>query len=757
MSMTPKKRRIVAAASALLALAAAATIVAWPMDTAAYLAVRPSAELEDRAGRFLHGFLNADEQWCFERDIDDISPHLVQATIAAEDRRFYQHHGIDPAAILRALWQNLRAKSVVSGASTLTMQVAKHKRNDGVPRRRSLRAKAAEAIAAVRLDARVSKQKILRAYLNTAPYGANLVGCEAAARRYFGKGAKELSIPEAALLAALPKAPTRLMPLKHYRRARDRRNYVLRRMADNGAITKDELARAVDAPLGVRHHTFPTPAPHFAARFAQKARGAGRITTTLDRSTQERTAQLVRQALAPLRAEVASAAVVVIDVPTGAVRAYVGSGDFNAANAGQVDACRALRSPGSAVKPFTYALAIERDKLYTHEILLDDTLDYGLYAPDNFDGAFRGHVSAIEALRASLNVPAVTVLHRLGIEKTRRFYVRAGLSTVTRSADVYGLGLTLGNCEVRLEEIAAAYAMLARLGVDLPLTYFPAPSTRPARRCLSRGTCLEIYQMLERPLPGNLDTGRSSATAHQPRFCWKTGTSTRFRDAWAFVFNAHYAVGVWFGNPDGAPSHRLVGARTALPLAHAVFLSLPRLNAPEWPAPGNDRHQVRICAASGLPESQWCPATRTVSLPRHQYLHRRCDVHYPAAAGRVIERWPGEAKGWDLAHVRAPRPGPKRPTVRSVETLRITQPADGAEYVLTGEAHGDRIRLRASIDQHLTLYWYLDDRYLGSSRPGDPVYLDLEPGPRRIACMTPDGTRHNVAFTVIDPDGAITF
>lgn len=409
------------------------------LDPAPYLGVEASGEMLDRSGRLLHAFLNRSDQWSFPRDLDAISPHLVHATIAVEDQRFRRHPGVDPVAVLRAVWQNARSGGVRSGASTLTMQVVKQVDSGS----RSLRNKLGQAVQAVRLERRATKDEILGAYLNRAPYGLNLVGCEAAARRFFGKPAKELTLPEAALLAALPKAPTALMPLEHPEAALARRDYVLTRMRREGYISQADYQRAINEPLGARWHDFPRLAPHLAMRLRPGPDGGRRLATTLDYSIQARAERYVEESLKSFDNEVTNAAVLVVDAPTASVLAWVGSADFfDTPGGGQVDACRAARSPGSALKPFTYALALERNLLYPSEMLLDDSLDYGLYNPENYDGKYRGLVSASYALRRSLNVPAVMVLNRVGGEATHGFLKRIGLSTLPRSAEYYGLGLT---------------------------------------------------------------------------------------------------------------------------------------------------------------------------------------------------------------------------------------------------------------------------------------------------------------------------
>lgn len=748
-----RRRRCAAAgvAAALLAGAALAAYILPPLDTAPYFTVSRSGELRDREGRLLHAFLNDNEQWCFPRAFEAFSPRLMQATIAVEDQRFFQHPGVDPIAGVRAFVQNFRHRRIVSGASTLTMQTVKFTHRDS----RSVSGKLAQVFEALRLDLHAGKRDILCAYLNRAPYGLNIVGAEAASRRYFGKPSSELTLSEAALLAGIPKSPRAFQPLEHPARARARRNHVLQRMRDEGFISSAEYAEAKAQPLGVSWHAYPHAAPHFAMRFRERIRREGVAAATLDESVQRRVERLARGHLKRFDGEVTNAAVMVIDVGSADVLAYVGSADFfNRRRGGQVDLCRAPRSPGSTLKPFTYALAIERNRLYVSEQLLDDTLDYGTYNPANFDGLYNGLIPAAEALRYSLNVPAVTVLERLGPAELYRFLRRVGISTLRRSPDYYGLGLTLGNCEVRLDELGAAYRMLADLGGYRPLRLFADDPPPRAQKMLSRGTALAMYAMLEQPFPEELDRDLVRARGICPRVCWKTGTSTGYHDAWSVAYNQQYVVAVWVGNNNGKPSRRLIGSEAALPLAAAVFRSLPLKVGPVWPEVGTALRPVEVCAVSGLPASPWCAAKRTELFPQEQFLNRTCDVHRPLAGAEcAAERWPGDAHQWDLAEVRQPVDiRLETPGARKI-ALRITAPVEEAEYVLTGESGADRIRLSASVDAEVALHWYLDDRYLGTSMPVSPVFLELTEGQHRLACMTPEGAWDRVQFIVLKPDG----
>jgi len=731
-------------ACGLMAVARLWLAVTPPSDLDAITAHTPSGTLLDRDGVMLHVSLNAADAWCLPRDLDAFSPHLIAATLAAEDQRFRWHPGVDPVAVARAVIGRLTG-GARSGASTLTMQVVKLSGQDSS----TWTGKAVQAAAALQLDASLDKDAILALYLNKAPYGQNLIGAEAAARRYFGKPARELTVAEAALLAGLPKAPSRYQPFRHAEAARARRAYVLRRMAADGWITEAQRAAADAAPLGVAWNDFPRHAPHLAEQFSARLAKGEAVRVTLKHELQARIESQVVKYLKRFDNEVSNAAVMVVDAPSGEVLVRVGSAGFHSVPGGQVDICAAPRSPGSTLKPFTYALAMERGLLYPTEKLLDDTIDFGSYAPENFDGIFNGLVSTAQALQLSLNVPAVAALDRVGLPEMQRFLQDSGITTLTHAPAHYGLGLTLGNCGIRMDELTAAYAMLANLGEYRPLRIDPATPDTPPRRMLRADTALAVYAMLEHPFPKEPAATLVRASNVNPRVCWKTGTSTGYHDAWTVAFNRQYIVSVWVGNADGKASSRLVGALAALPLAGSIFRALPAQNTPTWPDTTGLQRDAEICSLTGLPSNPLCPNVEHALLPASQFLNRRCDVHRPAPGRIYAERWPADARHWDLARIgKSIDVAVNNEESMRRQALKITAPTEGAAYVLTGEPGGDRVLLRGSVSEDVELHWYQNGAYLGSSAPGRPLYLPLSAGEQRLTCMAPGGESDTVRYTV---------
>ena len=520
-------------------------------------------------------------------------------------------------------------------------------------------------------------------------------------------------------------------------------------MRDESFITDQQYREAARSPLEARWHAMPSAAPHLAMHLAPYSQ----VQTTIDAKTQDHTRELTTYFLKQYDGKISNAAAVVIEVETSTILAYSGSADFFRSDGGQIDLARAVRSPGSALKPFVYAYAMQHDLVYPSEMLLDDVLDYGDYSPANFDGAFNGLITAADALRYSLNVPAVQLLERSGVSNVHATLQQLGLTTLDRAPSHYGLGLTLGNCGVRLDELAAAYASLANNGVyRSPQVVKDADAGLP-KPVFDAAVAATILDLLRQPLPRELPHSLVQRHRALAPVAWKTGTSTGHRDAWAFVFNRQYVVGVWMGNPDGRPAEQLVGADAALPLAGALFRRLPAKDKPAWPELTQTHRMVLVCADSGLPRSTACDASIEVRLPRSMYTARRCDVHRSQITlAESIRRWPADARHWNLASIQ--NPIPLRGNAGHVQAaLRITSPANDAEYVLTGKPSGDRIRLQASLEIDQQVHWYSNGHYLGMSDASTPQYLDLASGEHEIACMVENGATDSIRITVYDPRG----
>lgn len=624
--------------------AAAVCLLAVDAGAQAALPPAPAVEVVDRYGRILRTAMPED-LYSVPIRLEDMSPWVVVATLGAEDRRFFEHGGVDPRSVARAFLQNARAGRTVSGGSTITQQLVRALE----PRPKTFAGKVSEAWKALRLERSTSKRDILEAYLNRAPYGRGARGVEAAARTWFGVPARDLTLGQAALLAGLPKCPTRCDPVKDPKAAEARRRVVLGRLLSWGWISADDHRAARDERLGVSDRAREDLAPHFARRVL--SRGAGsRRETTLDAELQRELEGLTATHLASLGSHrVTNAAVIALDNADGSVLAWVGSGGFHdAANQGQVDGASARRQPGSALKPFAYGLAFERGASPSDVIDDAPTFAVGGFAPRNYDETFHGPVTMRQALACSYNAPAVRVAERLGVGDLLAALRSFGFDSLDLPAERYGAGLALGNGEVTLRELAGAYAALARGGTRLPVREsFDAP-TGPARRVLSREAAYLVTHVLSDDGARSAAFGHDSALRLPFPFAAKTGTTKDYKDNWAAGYTPDWTVAVWAGNFDGEPMRRVSGVTGAAPLLRDAALALERrYGARPFPLPDGVR-EVEVCPVSGRLAGPDCPGSVREVFRRDRVPSRECEAHRRGLAAAAPDAGP---------RVSFPRPG----------------------------------------------------------------------------------------------------
>ncbi|GLK79881.1 penicillin-binding protein 1C [Methylopila turkensis] len=575
----------------------------------------------DRDGRLLRPFTATDGAWRLPVAREAVDPRFVRLLTAYEDKRFFRHPGVDPLAAARAAAQAFKHGGIVSGGSTLTMQVVRLLNPD---RARTLRRKLDEAATALALERAVGKNGVLDLYLRLAPYGGNLEGVRAASLAYFGKEPARLSIAEAALLIAIPQAPEARRPDRDAAAARRARDRVLDRLAEAGAITAAEAAHALEETTPSGRRAFPNLAAHAAEAAARRAGPGGVVGLTLRRDAQHALEELARDRARALGPGL-SAAILVADHATGAIEASVGAADyFDASRAGGLDQTRTVRSPGSALKPFIYALAFENGIAAPATLIEDRPARFGSYAPRNFDEGFHGTVSCAQALALSLNIPAVALMEAVG---PQRFVARlraAGAEVSLPGTEAPGLAVALGGVGVRLVDLATLYAGLARGGATVPLTDDPARLAEPGaagRRLVDPVAAAQVALALLKSPPPEAALGG--------RIAFKTGTSYGYRDAWAVGFDGRRVVAVWVGRPDGASSAGLVGRDAAAPILFDAFARLGGGIAPLGPAPAET-----TVAAADLP----APLRRFRpfgSLPEAEPGRSPLVVAYPPDGARV--------------------------------------------------------------------------------------------------------------------------
>ncbi|WYJ37053.1 penicillin-binding protein 1C [Bradyrhizobium sp. 2S1] len=529
-----------------------------------------STTVVDRNGKLLRAYAMADGRWRLPVDAKtSVDPTYLKLLFAYEDKRFYEHHGVDPLALSRAGFQLLTRGHIVSGGSTITMQLARLIE----PRhQRSVYAKLRQMVRAVELERQLSKDQILDLYLALAPFGGNLEGVRAASIAYFGKEPKRLSLAEAALLVALPQSPERRRLDRFPEAAHAARDRVLDRMVEDGVVSKEDAAQARATAVPKMRKQIPILAPHSSDQAIATMKDTPVIKLTLDATLQRNLEALARDRAIAQGPDV-SVAIIVVDNETGDVLARVGSADyFDERRAGQVDMTRAVRSPGSTLKPFIYGLAFEDGFVHPDSLIEDRPIRFGSYAPENFDMTFQGTVPIRKALQLSLNVPAIALLDRVGASRLSSRLKQAGTSLVLPKDEAPGLAMGLGGVGITLQDLAQLYSGLARLGATKPLReIMQASDSRDTMRLMDQAAAWQVGNVL-------LGTPPPENGVHN-RIAFKTGTSYGYRDAWSVGFDGRITIGVWVGRPDGAPVPGLVGRTAAAPILFDAFARTGKIPA----------------------------------------------------------------------------------------------------------------------------------------------------------------------------------
>ncbi|MHC2334493.1 penicillin-binding protein 1C [Bradyrhizobium sp. USDA 4454] len=568
-----RRIRTVLAISAVATLVGASAFAGWVVSLGALplaQAQQVSTTVVDRNGKLLRAYAMADGRWRVPVDAKTaVDPGYLKLLFAYEDKRFYEHHGVDPLALSRAGFQLLTSGHIVSGGSTITMQLARLIE----PRhQRSIYAKLRQMVRAIELERQLSKDQILDLYLALAPFGGNLEGIRAASIAYFGKEPKRLSLAEAALLVALPQSPERRRLDRFPEAAHAARDRVLDRMVEDGVVSKDDAAQARTTAVPKLRRQIPMLAPHSSDQAIATMKDMPVIKLTLDATLQRNLEALARDRAMAQGPDV-SVAIIVVDNESGDVLARVGSADyFDERRAGQVDMTRAVRSPGSTLKPFIYGLAFEDGFVHPDSLIEDRPIRFGTYAPENFDMTFQGTVPIRKALQLSLNVPAIALLDRVGASRLSSRLKQAGTNLVLPKDEAPGLAMGLGGVGVTLQDLAQLYSGLARLGATKPLREIMQETDgRDTMRLMDQAAAWQVGNVL-------LGTPPPENGVHN-RIAFKTGTSYGYRDAWSVGFDGRITIGVWVGRPDGAPVPGLVGRTAAAPILFDAFARTGRIPA----------------------------------------------------------------------------------------------------------------------------------------------------------------------------------
>ena len=688
-----------------------------------------STVAESAEGELLGARIADDGQWRFP-PCDTVPERFATALVQFEDRHFWWHPGVDPGALVRAAVDNVRSGHVVSGGSTITMQVIRLSRQ----KERTLWQKCIEAVLATRLELRYSKRKILAMYASHAPFGGNVVGLEAAAWRWFGRPADELSWAEAATLAVLPNAPASMHPGKNREELLEKRNRLLLRLKEHGDISAETYEAALEEPLPDAPLPLPNWAYHYVERCPRGVRTRSSIRLTLQKAVE---AAVDRRSDDLAREGVADMAAVVMDNATGEIIAYVGNASPGRERPGvQVDIASAPRSTGSILKPFLYAAALEEGTILPRTLLPDIPVNLGGFAPQNFDRQYYGAVHADEALARSLNVPAVFLLRQYGVPKFHALLREAGLTTLTQAPEHYGLSLILGGAEGKLAEVTAAYAQLAMTGAGAMAGNSPvmAGNDRPS---LAIWYTMEALKEVNRPDELDWRLIRSVRKA-----AWKTGTSYGFRDAWAVGMTPAWTIGVWAGNADGHGVPGLTGARAAGPVMFDILNLLPADDRWFEEPNASPATWAATCTDSGMLAGPDCPKTEML-IPAAGLDSEPCPYHN---TGEFV--LPPAMEWYYKPH----HPEYTGATRKQASTaVQFIYPQAGAVLSIPRQLSGERegIVFRAAHhNENATLWWHLDNTYVGETTFRHELRLAPAPGQHTLTVVDDEGNTAAIRFTV---------
>lgn len=728
-----------------------------------------STVVTDRNEELLGARIASDGQWRFPPR--NTTPEKIkECLITFEDKHFYHHWGVNPFAIGRAFYQNVKNKRIVSGGSTLTMQTIRLARNES----RTFREKLIEMIWATRLEFRASKEEILSMYISHAPFGGNVVGLDAAAWRYFGHSADDLSWAESAMLAVLPNAPAMIHLSKGRKTLLDKRNRLLKQLLEKKTIDSSTYELAISEPLPDEPHPLPHIAPYLVSRFYQERNGEY-SRSTINKGIQTQVEDLAERWSNEFgRSDIRNLAILVIDIPSNQVVAYCGNVHFDRKQGGnQVDVIQAPRSTGSILKPFLYYAMLQEGSLLPDMLLPDVPVNINGFTPQNFSMQFEGAVPASEALARSLNIPAVTMLQRYGVPKFHSFLQQIGLKTINRSSSHYGLSLILGGAEATLWDVTNAYAMMGRSLLQLPQRscslLLPTSRITESTDPFQPGAVWQTFDALkEVNRPEEIDW---KSIPSMQTIAWKTGTSYGFRDAWAVGVTPRYAVGVWVGNATGEGKPGLVGAQTAGPVLFDIFNLLP--SSSWFTRPAGIFVEAEVCRKSGHLKGRFCDETDTLLVLPAGLRTEACPYHHLVTLSadesqRIYENCantePTLRKSWFTLppvwewyykqHHPEYKPLPPFKAGCGEDTFQPMQfiyPPMNARIKLPKQLDGSKGFLTVELahnNPNATVFWHLDETYQAQTQDFHKISLQPAAGKHSLTAVDGEGNTISTTFFV---------
>jgi penicillin-binding protein 1C len=739
--------------------------IMYPLDTD----IEYSTVITSNDSTLFHAFLTSDDKWRMYTELHEITPQLKKAIIFKEDKYFRYHFGINPVSVARALVYNILKGKRTSGASTITMQVARLL----VPKKRTYWNKFKEMLKAIQLEWHLSKDEILQLYLNLVPYGSNIEGVKSASIIYFGKAPNHLSIAEITALSIIPNRPVSLKPVDNKDYIIQERNKWLKRYLKSGLFKKESINDALEEPLETYRREVPKISPHIAYRLKSEYPCKKIIRTNIDLEMQMKLQKIVSNYSRSIYFQnIKNATALVIENSSQRVLSYIGSADYyNNEDGGQVDGIKAVRSPGSTLKPLLYGLAFDMGFITPKFVISDVPVSFGGYEPENYDGKFYGNVTAEYALYNSLNVPAVKILDKIGTTLFFDKLAAAGFKQIEKDRNDLGLSSILGGCGTTLEDLTGLFCAFANRGIYKKPVYLNEEGiNNTGNRILSESSSYMITEILTKLSRPDLPVEWQN-TSHMPKIAWKTGTSYGRRDAWSIGYNKKYTIGVWVGNFSGEGVPELNGADKAAPLLFKIFNTVDYDSEEDWYHMPDELNFRYVCSVSGKVPNDFCkdqvidyfiPGISVTEICDHMktvYINPDSTISFCTSckpdAGYIKAYYPNYKPEIitymnenNISYQKIPPHNPDCERLMTGSAPVITSPVHENEY-FTDIRDSMQIMLSCNAANDVTqVYWYINNKFYKSAEANEKIFFQPPEGNVKISCSDDKGRNRDIVITV---------
>jgi penicillin-binding protein 1C len=726
-----------------------------------------SKEIHAKDGTLLTAYLTSDDKWRMRTELEEVSPELINAIIEKEDSWFYWHFGINPVSIIRAFYQNITTGETQLGASTITMQVARMLE----PKRRTYINKLGEMFRAIQLEIKYSKEEILELYLSLLPFGGNIEGVKSASYIYFDRPPNKLSLAQSITLAVIPNDPNSLRLDRSNEESIKNRDYWINKFKQEKIFSSSDLKDALDEPIEINRYAIPVTAPHFSYYVKDNFNG-DILKTTLDLSIQQTAENILQRNVNKVFYKgITNGAVLVIDNRNSSVVAYCGSADFyDESSFGQVNGITAIRSPGSTLKAALYAYAFDDGNLTPQMKLADIPTDFHGYQPENYDLQFYGNVTTEFALVNSLNIPAVKLLEQIGLNNFINFLENSGFNQIQKQKGKLGLSMILGGCGTNLQELTRIFSAFARGGKLYQLHFLAEEEEEDnGEQIFSDASSYLIANILSGI--NRTDIVDLSQFSKLSMFAWKTGTSYGKRDAWAIGFNPNYTIGVWMGNFNGVGSPNLSGAEVAVPLLFDLFCAFDYNSDKKWFEIPEELYTREVCSESGLIPGNFCINRVRDFAITNQSSNEVCNIHKPVYVNldetiqyctgclpssnykkAVCAVYEPELSVWLSQNKndfhKPPQHNPNCTAKFAEDGPKILSPSGDYEYYLEKDSNQEILLLAASDSRVKTHYWYVNEKFVKKSKPGEKVFFIPDENELNITCLDDKGRDGSVKVSI---------